>query len=275
MKRSRGSLDRQRIPDNIIDREEKLRARIEVLERLISTREAADTVVAAPPSLSNTLFSAATTFSFSDFYHNHADRNLPFIGVGSLGGGFTTPDSGKVAGNHPGVLKLRSSATPNSGCEFRAYTSGNEHVLIGGNEWFEMIFDIVTLTNSVFRFGYVDAQSITADPFDGVYFEVSSGTLKGKTANNQTVSTTATTYTPSTGVWYRARLGVNEDASLVSYYLYDENGAGLWSDTLSTNIPTATGRECGVTIRVGSTNSAITDLIHLDYAAFWSEGMAR
>ena len=97
------------------------------------------------------------------------------------------------------------------------------------------------------RLGFQDSLTSTA-PTDGVWINIAATILSGKTRDNGSESTTGTTYTLSASTWYRAKIAVNSDATEVMFILYNAAGQQLWDNNgtpLTTNIPTASGRETG------------------------------
>jgi hypothetical protein len=95
------------------------------------------------------------------------------------------------------------------------------------------------------------------------------GVIVGKTANNSARSTTGTSYTLVTNTWYRLRIEVNSDATLVTFSLFSEAGALLWSDTLNSNIPTAAGRETGHGIVATNSGTTAVAMVDVDYLNLW------
>jgi hypothetical protein len=175
----------------------------------------------------------------------------------------------KVAGgaNNPGILSVTSSTTANSG----AYVLTDVNAfLIGGGEIFEVIFQprVASNTNTTIRMGLLDATTY-ADAVDGAYFELPAGSLAivGKTSSNSTRSTTGTSYTLTVNTWYRARLEVNSNATQVNFYVYDTNGTQLWTNNLTTNIPTASGRNTGAGVIATNAGTTATLLAYFDYMA--------
>lgn len=171
----------------------------------------------------------------------------------------------KVAGtaSHPGILRLSSSATANSGAYVR--TAVESFTLSGGGAFSEFVFLIGTLTNTTIRMGFLDTGTST-DATDGAYLEIpATGAAVGKTANNSTRTTSATIATLSTATWYRGRIIVNFDASAVWFGIYSETGTLLGSVTNTTNIPTASGRETGHGVVATNAGTTAVSLIELDY----------
>jgi hypothetical protein len=52
---------------------------------------------------------------------------------------------------------------------------------------------------------------------------------------------------------------------LGTYTLYAENGSSLWTDSLTTNIPTASGREIGHGIIATNSGTTAQTIAHLDF----------
>lgn len=165
--------------------------------------------------------------------------------------------------NHPGILRISSSATANSGASI---VSGLTSFRIGGGEVAEFVFKPVDLTTVTLRMGYLDTVS-SADVTDGCYLELSSsGAIVGKTASNSTRTTSATITTLTANTWYRGRIVVNRAATAVDFYVFDDNGNLLGSQQNTANIPTAAGRETGhgvVGTKSGTTAQAIVDLDYM------------
>lgn len=200
----------------------------------------------------------------TDFYDNATTGATPYIGAAIASGTVNQATSSYVVPNHPGVLRLSSSTTTNSGYYYTSDTGGQ---LIGGKEVFEFIFAPTTLASSTIRFGFLDTIT-SVDAVDGIYFEVpSTGALVGKTSSNSTRSTTGTSYTVTAATWYRARITVNSNATSVTFALYNEAGTLLWSDTLTTNIPTATGRVLASGVVATNVGTVAVDICHVDYMA--------
>lgn len=170
----------------------------------------------------------------------------------------------KIAGlaNHPGILRFTSSTTADSGGRVRTAT---EAFIFGGGEVAEFVFRIVTLTNLTFRLGFQDLVG-SADAADGAYIEVpSTGAAVGKTANNSVRTTSATIATLAIDTWYIARIKVNRDATAVDFEILDDAGNLLGSVQITTNIPTAAGREFGHGYVATNAGTVATALVEMDY----------
>ena len=179
----------------------------------------------------------------------------------------------KIAGepNHPGILRISSSTTANSGGYCKMEATG---IRISGGEIFEIIFQhkVASGTNTTIRMGFTDTTN-SSDATDGVYVEIPAGSLGlvGKTANNGTRSTTSSSYTISINTWYRAKIVINSDATRADFYLYNDSGTQLWTDYLTTNIPTGSGRETGAGLVATNSGTTATLLAYFDWMAVWFE----
>lgn len=170
-------------------------------------------------------------------------------------------------GVNPGINRFRSSATPNSGVYLIPIGTviGTGTYYYQPNTQVDYIFRTpatIVGTGIIVRFGMTQTSSSTADFEYGTYIEINENSLYGKTADNSVRSQTSTTYTLSTDTWYHGRVKY-VSSSLIEYSLYNMNGVLLWSDTLTTNIPSST--RINPIILALSSGSAAIDLIVNDY----------
>ena len=170
--------------------------------------------------------------------------------------------------NHPGVVRFTQNGA-NTGYQYDLGDNNPTNILLGGGEVYECIFSLPTATATVERLGFQDSITTTA-PVDGAWINIAATTLSGKTSNNSTVSTTATTHTVSTGTWYRAVVYVNS-TSLVTFTLYTcSDGAVVWTNTLTTNIPSAAGRETSVGTLAYKTTAGTANLLDVDWHTYYN-----
>jgi len=160
--------------------------------------------------------------------------------------------------NQPGQIYMRSNTTGGGG--YYMSISTNSFVLSGGEKT-HLIFRMPTLINSTFRFGFIDSTIVVTD---GVYFDFSEGNCTGRTENNNAMSITSTDYALNTTAWYNAYITII-NTSYVSFELYDSPQTTLlWNDTLTTNIPSTTGRETGHGLH--TLNSGVSQyIVYLDF----------
>lgn len=167
--------------------------------------------------------------------------------------------------NHLGIVYFSSHATnPNSGYCFYL---GQNCLLITGGEYTDVIFMVPTgsLTGVTTRLGMHDSIS-TSDPVDGCYANIIDGVLTGVCASNSNRTSSATTYSIVADVWYRLHIEVNAAATSVAYTLRTcTNGTVVWSDSVTTNIPTGAGRQTGHAVVSTYSGTGTKVLLYLDY----------
>jgi len=214
--------------------------------------------------------SSVTPKDFWSFNHFHTSGTTsmdPFLGVAVSSGTANAPTAAAMAnGYHPGALLLRGSGTANGGYRI---VGTNTTMVIGGGYVFEGVANIRTAgsgTTTIYL-GFHDATTSTA-PTDSVAFEISGTTVTGRMRGGSggTVAT-GTTYTVSTGDtdWYRFKIVVNGDATRADFYIYNDSGTQVWTDYVSTGLPTTTSDL--LTAGIVATNSGIgsVDLVNIDY----------
>jgi hypothetical protein len=172
--------------------------------------------------------------------------------------------------NHPGILTISSSTSPNSGYVVGASNNLN-HYLIAGGEVFEVIFEVDTTTNTTVRLGFSDNALPTAS-VDGVNLQIVGTTVTGVARSNNSETDTADTVTITQGVWYRAKLVLNANATLATFTLFTcADGLPVtWvRNTIATNIPTGAGRHTVPMMQaITSDTAAAKSLCSLDYARY-------
>lgn len=213
-------------------------------------------------------------FYYTDCFGNGAANLAPFPPGAVSSGTISTYTNDQV--NHPGVVKMTSSTTNNSGHYMNTSSSTNSFAGLSGGEMFNCIAYHVRFDSTTCRIGFLDTQT-SSDATDGAYFEINtSGEAKGKTASNSSRSETGT-YNLSDSTWYRYNVTANADASVITFTIYSDAGASLFSETLNTNIPgstRATGAGLVATKEANGTGSA-KDLIWIDYIDIYLGALTR
>ena len=191
---------------------------------------------------------------FSSYY------NYPWLLDGTLAGGYSGLTGSAL---HPGTLQLSSGINANSGARILLLTAP---ILIAGYETSILWHRPKTLAGTTRHHGFHDATSVT-DPIDGVWIwqDPATGIIYGRTRTNSVGSTTGTGYQLVTNTWYCEKIVVNADASRADFYCYAEDGSELWHDFLTTNIPTAAGRELGHGIIATNSGTTSVALDNVDY----------
>lgn len=206
---------------------------------------------------------ADMTNKVSNDFLNANTQTYPWSSAAIASGTATGGGGTGVVSKHPGMIVYNSSISANSG--FRT-TILNYALLLQGSEKTTIIFKTAsTLTDITRRIGFHDAVDQN-DAIDGVYGEIVSGVISGKTANTSTRSTTSTNYTLLADTWYRFVIELNSDATLATYTLYaDDSTTVLWTNTLATNIPKATTTgHTDICTYAGTSAIAIGSLDYMD-----------
>jgi hypothetical protein len=201
--------------------------------------------------------------------------NLSFAPFGSFaisGGSATSGSSGTIGGI--GVVILKSGTAASSGVGV-----GNVNGLLASvgspiRPRVGQIADFVFKTPSAIapfstiRIGFYSLSGSPADTVNGFYIQIFNGNVFGVTATGGIRSATPTGLIGlSVNTWYHARITHND--TFITYEVYNQAGGLLWTDTLSTNIPSITQSvSMGVQAFADTSNTAVTDLIILDYMSF-------
>jgi hypothetical protein len=186
--------------------------------------------------------------------------------IGSGTAAYTT-----TIASRPGILAASSSASANSGyfCEVGQFDS----FVVAGGEHFEIAWKPLRFTTAAFFAGLQDSVSITA-AVDGAWLAMdANGVLTGVTSSNSSTSTTASNFQLVLGTWYRGVVHVTSTSS-VTFSLYSEADALLWTDTLATNIPSGDTRGTGAGFRVYHTGSSALELADIDWI-YYSSGVLQ
>jgi hypothetical protein len=204
---------------------------------------------------------------YTDFMNSSTSAGVQFPYTITLVNTGAVNSSILTNGVNPGINRFRSSATPNSGVYLLPIGTviGTGTYYYQPNTQVDYIFRTpatIVGTGIIVRFGMVQTASSTVDFDYGTYIEINENSLYGKTADNSVRSQTSTTYTLSTDTWYHGRVKY-VSSSLIEYSLYNMGGTLLWSDTLTTNIPSST-RINPIILTLSSGSTAI-DLIINDY----------
>lgn len=206
---------------------------------------------------------------YTDLHSAATAAGTPWAGSAVSAGTMNTANSGAVDANHPGVVKFRSASTAaNSGFRLQIDPS---FLLLGGMEYSEIIFNVIGVSQSTIRFGFIDTATIN-DCIDGCYFELGATTqLLAKTANNSNRTTADTSFNIVEGNWYRATIDLGAGASRANFNLYDDGGSLLWTEGITATIPNSGIRYTGNGIIGTHGLSAAVDIVHIDWLAYATE----
>lgn len=189
----------------------------------------------------------------------------PWTG-GSIGVGGALLDTLGIL-NHPGVQIFECGNAGNSGY----YVMTNTAFKISGSEETECILKSPTTwdADETGAFGWVDTPTVITAPTDGIWLgwaDVAGDmTVYGKTAKTGgATSTTASGFIFADDTYYLLGIVTNNDASRVDFYIFDMAGKLLWTDLLTTNIPTTNPMAHGIKAW-DTTGGAAHDILIVDY----------
>lgn len=164
---------------------------------------------------------------------------------------------------NPGIVSLKSAAsTVNSGYKI---TTTNGAMILGGGETGRVVFYLNTITNISAIIGFHNSLD-NNPPTNGVYFNIVNDVVKGRTAKNSSSSETGTEYSLASNAYYCFAIDIDTSASTATFKIYSDDQSLLWSDTLSTNMPTGA---LGFGVNAWTTASdEVKYLLTLDYMEF-------
>ena len=162
---------------------------------------------------------------------------------------------------HPGVLGVAAG---------KSVYLGVSAFLLSGQESTRLVYKTAaSLTGLFLSFGFADTLVTPFAAVDGCYFDCQvvggvQATIYGVCAAASVRSNTATSFVLAPGTWYHLLVSLNTTATLVTFSIFNDAGALLWSDTLNSNIPTAPGQETGNAVVIsGGPDSGYLDYIDI------------
>lgn len=184
--------------------------------------------------------------------------SYPWI-TGAVASG--TIPAGSGSENHPGVVTFTSSTSANSGYLYRTNTSA--FALGAGGESMDIIFRVISAGAStlVAYLGLHSSTTVTS-PSTGTWLDIAGLVLTGKTKNTGGEYTTGTSYTMAHSTWYRARVSIG--TTTATFTLFAEDGSTLWTDSLTSGVPTPAGSVGSVVVAVSTGTTAVA-LLDIDY----------
>ena len=203
---------------------------------------------------------ASWQWLFDDFLNNAGFS--PGL-VSSVSGTGAAHSVGTGEASAPGVI---SSSTGTTATGRAGLSTGATSYRLGqGKCVFEARAQIPTLSNATdtftVRLGFLD--SVSAESTDGVFFRythgTNSGNWQGVCRSNNVESVTNFTTAPVTTGWQKLNLNVYADGSRVDFTI------GGTTQAVTTNIPTAAGRETGVGYFILKSVGTTARAINLDY----------
>ncbi|MDE3250255.1 MAG: hypothetical protein KGO82_16460, partial [Bacteroidota bacterium] len=204
--------------------------------------------------------SVTSVLYYTGFLTAATTASPPFVGA-AVSSGTVAVNTTNQTSERAGVLRLTSSTTANGGYKWQTDVTTYR---IHAGDVFECAIAPVNFSTTTFRAGFLDATT-SADAVDGVYFEYNtSGALLLKTSNNSTRTTSSTITTLSLNTWYKLRITINSDATIVYCDVFDASGAFIAGTSINTNIPTTAGRECGIGVIATESTTTATAMVDID-----------
>jgi hypothetical protein len=178
--------------------------------------------------------------------------------------------------NNPGVITITSSSGSSSsgGSIIPSSTTSPRNYAVGVGMQYDLIMRTGSLSaNVIMRFGIFAGTVNATQPSDGVYLRLNNNDLVGQTATGNTRSQTAAYTGITTPTWYHFRVKM-ASADLSVYELYDMDGALLWTDSLTTNLPTI-GTGVQPTFIAYNQIAEARQICQVDYVSFTYPPMNR
>lgn len=214
-----------------------------------------------------------TGFAYStEFLNNSLSANVnDAVLVPTLSGAGAFVGAGTGTTNHPGIIQIQAGTTTTGRLALAAAPTGLEFG--AGTFSLETMVRIDDLSDGTETFGFLagfmDAAT-SLNQADGVYFLYdSAGTSSGSFSSDKwqlvTVGGGTRTFVESSVVvaadtWYKLRIEVNVNASLVEYFINDVS-----MGTINTNIPTGSGEVTGFGAGIFKSAGTTNRIVELDY----------
>jgi len=178
--------------------------------------------------------------------------------------------------NNPGVIAITSSVTSASsgGSIIPSSTGSPRNYAVGVGMQYDLIMRTNALSeNVIIRFGIVAGTTNATQPANGVYLRLNNSELVGQTASGSVRSQTSAYNGITEATWYHFRVKMVSE-SLSVYELYDMDGTLLWTDNLSTNLPSI-GEGVQPTFIAYNQIAEARQICQVDYISFTYPPMNR
>jgi hypothetical protein len=195
------------------------------------------------------------------------------LSFSALSGGTTATTSPDISGDRVGILTFVDSTTAGGGYSIG---SNSTPMALAGKEVFEALIEWLDIRSTTFGVvGFRGGVGAT-EPTNGAYClltgNATGAVLQGATSKDGVRVYTPTNFQVLSGVWYRIRVELNADATAVTYSLFNSphalNAPPVWTQTLSTNIPTV-GNNLGFGLYAYNTNTdAGSPMCSVDWLQF-------
>ena len=142
----------------------------------------------------------------------------------------------------------------------------NDPLYFKGGEEITVCFRLETTGASTIEYlGMLDLLG-AGTPTIGLWINIANTTLSGKSAKSGGgTTTTGTTYTVSTGTWYRIKIVHTTAGSRADFTLYNASGTQLWTDSTVTNVPYQSSGGAARMVMTALNSGSAVNLMYLDY----------
>lgn len=211
-------------------------------------------------TIPNTSFMQASTECWTK---NDGSFASTAIGTGTI-------SNTSASANHPGVIKISSVATNNTGGAFGLQQTDN--IVLGGIEEWQMIINPSSNNSNVTGLlGFMTDFGASVTPTDGLCLKLTGNGTNLDLAFLSRVGGvgSATNFTTlSNGTWYRIKM-TNGGTGAVNVYVYNMSGTQLATYNFT---GTVTSAQMGFGIKMYRTTNVATDLISIDRIDLYSTG---
>ncbi len=213
-----------------------------------------------------------------EFTHITSTSAYSFLGAGAISSGTNGMLDGEI--QHPGVMTISDSTTANGGYFVR--TAANAFLLNETEEFTAVIRAPGTKggTTAIIS-GFFDSGTTDNAIVDGCYMmynlsQTNVNSIGGRCKTNSVITYTTSNYTATNNTWYTLKGTLGNFGKAFNFSVYNGTGTLLWSQNVTTNIPTNSVnlfRQTGAGILAyENTTNAATVIAHVDY---FSMGMNR
>lgn len=164
--------------------------------------------------------------------------------------------------NHPGVVRLNSTTTTNSGYRYTSGVATTSIMQIKAGVKFNFIGRIIGESDSRINLGFMN-NNAAGSPASGALFQIS-GLSLGAACLSGGASTEATLASLSASEWYNFEIVVNSSSS-VTFTVFNSDGTVFATTTITSNVPSSVLGNGIVawTVGVANINLIYADLIRL------------